>query len=186
MKKLLVLALVLSMATMASAALTLSIGVSGAVANGDGSYTVAPSDHLTLSLTTPGGILTDDDSGDFIMTCNTALGTISGGVIENAATWWVNGLADDAAGAGAPVMDGENGVWGGVGLFNYTIPADSLLFSGIDFHCEAVGDVTIGVYTHDWSEITGTLDTVVIHQIPEPFTMALLGLGGLFLRRRSK
>jgi hypothetical protein len=27
-------------------------------------------------------------------------------------------------------------------------------------------------------------DTVVIHQIPEPVTMALLGLGGVLLSRR--
>ena len=27
--------------------------------------------------------------------------------------------------------------------------------------------------------------TVVIHEVPEPMTMALLGLGGLLLRRRK-
>jgi len=29
------------------------------------------------------------------------------------------------------------------------------------------------------------MDSQIIHQIPEPITLALLGLGGLFLRRRK-
>jgi hypothetical protein len=185
MKKLLVLMLVLGMATVANAALTLDISVSGAVANPDGSYTIHPSDHLTLDISTPQGILVDADMGDFIMVCDTELGSISGGVIVNHNTWWVDFLSDDAVSAGAPVPDGENGVWGSVGIFGYTIPATSLLFSGIDFHCEGLGTTVVNIYTHDWSEITGTLASVTIHQIPEPITMALLGLGGLFLRRRK-
>jgi hypothetical protein len=186
MKKLLVLALVLSMATMASAALTLKINVSGAVANQDGSYTVQPSDNITIGITTPAGVLTDDDEGDFVMVSDIALGAIAGGAVENSNTWWANTLADDAVTFGAPVPDGMNGVAGSVALFGYTIPAASLLFSGINFHCEGIGDTTIQIWQHDWSTPVTLLDSVVIHQIPEPITMTLLGLGGLFLRRRSK
>jgi hypothetical protein len=185
MKKLLVLALVLSMATMASAALTLEINVSGAVANQDGSYTIAPSDHLVIGITTPGGVLTDADQGDFVMVSNIGLGAISGGVVENSAVWWTNTLADDAVAFGAPVPEGMNGVAGSVAIMGFTIPAASLLFSGIDFHCEANGDTVITIYQHDWSTPGQILDSVVIHQIPEPITMTLLGLGGLFLRRRK-
>jgi hypothetical protein len=36
------------------------------------------------------------------------------------------------------------------------------------------------------SDFTTVLDTLTIHQIPEPMTLALLGLGGLFLLRRRK
>ena len=32
----------------------------------------------------------------------------------------------------------------------------------------------------------GVQDTIVVHQIPEPMTIALLGLGGLFLLRRRR
>jgi hypothetical protein len=36
-----------------------------------------------------------------------------------------------------------------------------------------------------WIEMTeGDLGDLIIHQVPEPMTIALLGLGGLFLRRR--
>ncbi|MCX5637648.1 MAG: PEP-CTERM sorting domain-containing protein, partial [Planctomycetota bacterium] len=51
----------------------------------------------------------------------------------------------------------------------------------MDFHCMAVGDVTLTLRAFDEAEV----DRVVIHQlIPEPVSMVLLGLGGLLLRRR--
>jgi hypothetical protein len=51
------------------------------------------------------------------------------------------------------------------------------------FHCFATGDVTITLW--DDSEGYDTpQDTIIIHQVPEPMTIALLGLGGLLLRRR--
>jgi len=42
-----------------------------------------------------------------------------------------------------------------------------------------------GPYSGTWLSATeGDLGDLIIHQIPEPMTIALLGLGGLFLRRR--
>ena len=75
-------------------------------------------------------------------------------------------------------------------------------------HCDGIGDVVIDLTLNGlteyavWSNGTGTgpseipqsvweaatendLGDLVIHQIPEPMTVALLGLGGLFLRRRK-
>ena len=68
------------------------------------------------------------------------------------------------------------------------------IIDGLLFHCESPTDVTLtmvaGTGGIDYS--TGTdiaegtiLGTVLIHQIPEPMTIALLGLGGLLLRRRK-
>lgn len=52
-----------------------------------------------------------------------------------------------------------------------------------EFHCEvAPGDVLVQLYDSDMITV---LDSLTIHQIPEPATMLLLGLGGLFLRRRK-
>ena len=52
----------------------------------------------------------------------------------------------------------------------------------VTLHCEGAGDVAIALYDSDFASV---LDSMTIHQIPEPMTVALLGLGGLFLRRRK-
>ena len=44
--------------------------------------------------------------------------------------------------------------------------------------------MVIELYTTDFGT-SELVDAVVIHQIPEPATIALLGLGGLLLRRRK-
>ena len=59
------------------------------------------------------------------------------------------------------------------------IPGEMFL---IDLHCEGIGDVIIEAY--DW-RTEELVDTLIIHQIPEPATIALLGLGGLLLRRKK-
>jgi hypothetical protein len=61
-----------------------------------------------------------------------------------------------------------------------------VLFDEKEFHCESdQGDVTIYLLNADTGQYE-VLDTLVIHQIPEPMTVALLGLGGLFLLRRRR
>ena len=67
------------------------------------------------------------------------------------------------------------------------LPAGTLI-DQIIFHYEGPEDVILSLY----ADTTGSgnpaefvlFDTQVIHQ-PEPMTIALLGLGGLFLRRRK-
>jgi len=62
-------------------------------------------------------------------------------------------------------------------------------------HCDGFGTVVIslgpsygqgGSFLDDgMTEYPGSWGSVTIHQIPEPITIALLGLGGLFIRRRK-
>jgi hypothetical protein len=58
---------------------------------------------------------------------------------------------------------------------------EGMVIDGLVLTCTDLGDVTLTLE----GDLSGVLDTQVIHQIPEPITFALLGLGGLFLRRRK-
>jgi len=52
------------------------------------------------------------------------------------------------------------------------------------FHCRAApSDAVITLWADD--DYVTPKDTIIVHQIPEPATIALLGLGGLLLRRRK-
>jgi len=175
------------MATMASAALDLQISVDGVRNVNETEVTMVPSGILTLDLWNVGPIGTGAGEGYFALAASMQGATISGGYIVNPANWTIL-LYEDAFGAGVPLPEGENGIFGGIFTPPATVfPADGTLVDGIIFHCEGPGDVIISLYelNGDTLEIMGVLDTVVVHQIPEPITMTLLGLGGLFLRRRK-
>jgi hypothetical protein len=61
------------------------------------------------------------------------------------------------------------------------------------FHCDGLGDVTVTITDAGTNNILNVGDvgpeamgSIIIHQIPEPTTVMLLGLGSLFLLRRRK
>jgi hypothetical protein len=69
-----------------------------------------------------------------------------------------------------------------VGL-DVTTPINSgLLVRKVMFHCDGEGDVTLYLDDNNGE----VLDSQVIHQIPEPMTIALLGIGGLAMRMFRK
>jgi len=85
------------------------------------------------------------------------------------------------------VTTGDNNVSGNIPIGGDAIAAGQALWT-MTFKGLAVGSTTIsatetGVIDGDDNEIN-SMGTVTVHVIPEPMTIALLGLGGLFLRRK--
>jgi hypothetical protein len=180
MKKLLVLMMVLAMAGMANAALLLS--VDGVVDPPDTQIEIAPSDEVIIDIWGDG--LTDP----YAFLLGIAAGDGSKGSLD------ISGATVLYPGSEAAIMEfDDQGTADMLGLENPFVyieltdvaippaPLDGTLVDGIVFHCEALGDVTLVLLDGDGM----VMDTQVIHQIPEPMTVALLGLGGLLLRRRK-
>jgi hypothetical protein len=175
MKKLLVLVMVLAMASLASA--TLKISVDGVVDPLDSSINLLQSQTVVLDVHSDGQDLAD--APGFMVIVGPGMVSLDSAV--------------NLVNPSAPPMFWEGDPADGAVFMDFVIPGSTIpllpvgtLADGIIFHCEGLGDVTISLYL-DRSGIGGIfqlMDQQIIHQIPEPVTVALLGLGGLLLRRR--
>jgi len=193
MKKVLALIIVLGMVSVTSAALQISVySLTGGetwdpLNPEDSEITLEPSDYLLLGIWTDAAI---PDSITWALYCDTSLGIISGGAYvgpdDGGDIYGFNYEPASAFGVIPPV--GEDGIMGGIAVFggNGVLP-DTVLYDQILFHCEAEGDtlISLGLVNSDTGEIIEVMDSVIIHQVPEPATIALLGLGGLLLRRKK-
>jgi len=166
MKKVLLM-LLLSMAGVASAGLYIT--VNGIVDPPDSTITVIPSTWLVL------GVWDDAQTQPGSLALGLTMGPGSldaSGVVTQPGVTAV--MTDNAIAAGA------------LGLQNPFITMQmgagltGMLMSDVNFHCDGPGDVTFALVNDDGE----VLDIQVIHQVPEPMTIILLGLGGLFLKRR--
>jgi hypothetical protein len=180
MKKLLVLLMVLGLATSAQAALTLSLSATE-VDIGD---TVTASVSSDLS-GTPGiwpGV------GDFILSEDTYYwSTMDAAAFSGGWTYHTT-----AGTSGGTVSVGDLGFAnpypGYSNVYRLNAAGSSVLpEAGVQFMIDIIGvqEGTIYIALQDdttWAEMAPTLTLVVV---PEPMTIALLGLGGLFLRRRK-
>jgi hypothetical protein len=184
MKKLLVVLLMLATASMANAQLWLS--VNGVVDPPDTEVTLAVSEHAVIDIYGDGTGTPDRyymaliDNGAGSLDIDDAV-VLYGG--SDAFIMWETDPDIIAAfhdmGLTDPIL---------VGLGDVPPPGTDPLPLGpgklidlIDFHCELKDvDATIVMIDKDANPV----DDQVIHQIPEPMTMVLLGLGGLLLRRR--
>ena len=177
MRKLLVLLLVLGMASVASAALTIDV-------NGQtnpGAITLMPSDYVWISISSKmGGALKD--------MYNATLGITdpSGQNYSALASW--TGLVNVYIPPAIPEAYGMLlSPQLAYAVNSYARVAGIMPAAGTGFefqlHCEGPGDVLVKLT--DLRDLSG--DILLIHQIiPEPMTMVLLGLGGLSLIRRRR
>jgi hypothetical protein len=78
-------------------------------------------------------------------------------------------------------------------LFSPAVGGPAVIMQNLYLHCLEPTDVLLEIVVGATTTIGGetlpigtVLHTLTIHQIPEPMTLTLLGLGGLFLVRRKK
>jgi len=189
MKKLLILVMVLAMASLASA--TLKISVNGIVDPPDTQVVLTPSQHAVIDVTGDGQsplfeyYLVADGPGTIAGGQMLYLGSLasiqtfvpgSGDGWEDVYKPWLESIGFiHANGLSYMVLNDGSGT---------PRPLDGKLVDLIDFHCVGPVDVMLTLFSVDSEGVVTVFDTQLIHQIPEPVTVALLGLGGLLLRRR--
>jgi hypothetical protein len=180
MKKLLVLMMVLGMASMANA--TIQISVNGVV-DGQGitDITLSPSDTITIDIWNNADDLPLRNFAGYlyIQPNNTGCYDLSNARLGPAAGDFPSDFIYDNLEPIDSFTVNQNWAPGTPGEI------EGAIFL-VDFHCLTPDNVlTIDLYDSRVNEGYDIVDTLIIHQIPEPMTMVLLGLGGLFLRRRK-
>lgn len=170
MKKLLVLMMVLGLASTANAALTsIEIYADGSAAGS--TIEVVTSGSITLQIYS-----SNDDSGlAYLDIYDNGLYTYT------APTFTTN--AGDSGGAV------DTGTYEGYNSLEVTVSATTsgTITPGVMMEVvvtAGTGTGSVGIRLVEGAGYT-TVDTTTLNIVPEPVTIALLGLGGLFLRRRK-
>ena len=190
MKKLLILMLVLGMASFASATLSPAFDIVDTTANDP--YDKAPNDPNSANLKVVLNAGYEIDAYDFGIT-HTDTGTLDGAFGHDAALAQMGGgfaasksLAADLVTASDMFFSNQVGALDMITGFDITLSK----VDGNNMVITLAGAGSGGRYKAtggDWvnysaGEVLATLD---LETVPEPITIVLLGLGGLFLRRRK-
>jgi len=180
MKKLVVLLALLAMSSMASAGLMLT--AAGSTADADAGITLFPSDYIMIGMAGDGaslngtyfiGVLVEGPGHLDLATIGTQNLVYGGaGAYIMAGTEYAEALGIQSPYAHVALDDVVTG---------NPLPLTGILVKDLIFHCDGPGEVIVKIFDANGE----TLDTMIITQdVPEPMTLGLLGLGGLFLRRR--
>jgi len=183
MKSFLALVLVLCLASVAGAALQIS--VDGDQNPGD-DITIWVNDSVTIDIWTDAAI--EPYAGvSYLVGVDASLGSFdwSGatftpiqGTNEIAGSWPGGSLPDPPAG-----VEGFHGTVFNTGTTD--VASGTVLVDDIVFQCLGEGDAVITLYHLLGTGEIPEFDSVTIHQIiPEPGTLALMGFGAFLLRRR--
>jgi hypothetical protein len=185
MKKLLVLMLVLGLTSVAGAAnvgQTIQLGIVGAPGQGEplpDEITIEVSQWIELGIIVNGGADALELDLEVIGPGHVELPAVPTDIFVEA--WTIPG----------PVTPAPPGVSQIVAMDLFGTHT-GLIAQLIMFHCDGTGDVLvqitdIGVNNVDGRDVPlAEMGSIIIHQIPEPTTVMLLGLGSLFLLRRRK
>ena len=179
MKKLLILMLVLGMASLASA--TPVMVVSNTTPTLGSTFTV------TISGTSAEASGTDYIGGGYAGVLALDYDNYTDGA-DNPYISFVNVTVTPtiAAGAGAGMSDSTGNVqWiaaYGINPADETRDVDEGLWFTWTLNADSLGTTMVDFLNAGW---TATIDDQLVTVIPEPVTIALLGLGALFLRRRK-
>jgi hypothetical protein len=182
MKKLLVVMLVLSMVSMANAAILIS--VNGVVDPPETEITIGPSQEVTIDIWGDGQTMRQEFYFGIEVagpgSLNIDYATILYGGNMTSIYWMDEPDLADMGNIENPFIAFElNDIPSGDPP-PPPLPLEGTLIDGIIFHCNGAEDVILKLFNMDME----LEDTQVIHQ-PEPMTLLLLGLGGLMLRRRK-
>ena len=183
MKKLLILVFVLGMASLASAAMNLQISVGGDTSVSVTS--VAVCGNLTLDITNTDNFVEPDDLCYFGLIVKSGPGTISGGIVTAAASSATFFFTDPDDQATLAAYLGGAGIYGLIASWTTGTYDGGKYFDSINYRCDGPGAVWVWLITTPDFETYTVIDSLIVNQIPEPATIALLCLGGLMLRRRK-
>jgi len=178
MRKMSVLLCVLGIACTANAGLFISV-------NGDSSgsdFMLAPSDHAVIGVTGDG--LTNPPVGAWLIV--EGPGTISGGAAGAGKIYThVPGSGDGFEQYKAWMEDLGYANINGLSLVEFSSGVlDGELVGEIVFEHTAAEDVVVSLMHSTMVPGAPAYDTLIIHDVPEPMTIVLIGFGAMFLRRR--